>query len=236
MSLSRAWSRAALLVVLTLALVLKNNMGLERFDYYSTNKTHEDLKGAHARRRDHLDHFLRHRAPALRSEFRAWRALETVDKLDVDTTARPDGRLPVNIDIYLPSLPCAELITEVTDEVGFAAARGDRHAAEAARRPRRRANRSAGDGRVGPRIAPAFQQRKVVGLMEADAQQHLRETLDHLEHEREENPELSESEHEAHKAQLAQQAATLHGRLAQLTEVAQHADAEAGSWRRRISR
>ena len=32
------------------------------------------------------------------------------------TTARPDGRLPVNIDLYLPSLPCGELITEVTDE------------------------------------------------------------------------------------------------------------------------
>ena len=29
-------------------------------------------------------------------------------RLDVDTTARPDSKLPVNIDIYLPSLPCGE--------------------------------------------------------------------------------------------------------------------------------
>ena len=49
------------------------------------------------------------------SEFRSWRNLETVDRLDVDTTTRPDGKLSVNIDIYLPSLPCGELVTEVTD-------------------------------------------------------------------------------------------------------------------------
>ena len=81
-------------------------MGLERFDYYSTNKTHEDLKvrtlgGATISIIFSVIAFL-----LFVSEFRAWRALETVDKLDVDTTARPDGRLPVNIDIYLPSLPC----------------------------------------------------------------------------------------------------------------------------------
>ena len=125
-------------------------------------------------------------------------------------------------------MPCAELITEVTDESG------SQQLAVTDTLQKLRVDR---DGvpidlpetvEWGHVIAPAFQQRKVVGLME-DAQQHLRETLDHLEHEREENPELSESEHEAHKAQLAQQAATLHGRLAQLTEVAQHADAEAGS-------
>ena len=38
-------------------------------------------------------------------------------------------------------------------------------------------------------IAPAFQQRKVVRLME-EAQQHLAETMSHLEHEAEEHPEL----------------------------------------------
>ncbi len=95
-------------------------MGLDiaRFDIYSTNKTHDDLK-------------VRTLGGAVISivctivaivlfisEFSQYRALETVDRLDVDTTAWPDGRLPVNIDIYLPSLPCAVLVTEVTDESG----------------------------------------------------------------------------------------------------------------------
>ena len=75
-------------------------------------------------------------------------------------------------------------------------------------------------------VAPAFQQRKVVGLME-DAHQHLKETLGHLEHEQEENPNLSPEEHAAHRAQLAEQAAQLHGRLSQLTEVAH--DSEEGA-------
>jgi len=78
-------------------------------------------------------------------------------------------------------------------------------------------------------VAPAFQQRKVVSLME-DAHEHLRETLGHLDHEQDENPSLTAEEHEAHKAQLAEQAAQLHGRLTRLTEVVAEGEqaAEAG--------
>ena len=160
------------------------------------------------------------------SEFRSWRSLETVDVLDVDTTARPDGKLPVNVDIYLPSLPCGELITEVTDESGsqelsvtdtLQKMRMDRHGVPIDLPER---------VDWGHQVAPAFQQRKVLSLME-DAHSHLKETLGHLEHELEENPDLTAEEHEAHRAQLAEQAAQLHGRLSQLTEVAQAAEHDA---------
>ena len=95
-------------------------------------------------------------------------------------------------------------------------------------------------------IAPAFQQRKVVSLME-EAQQHndsgttdscsttdpwsrpdggaAQQTMGHLE--QEEHPELSVAEQEAYRAQLAQQAAQLHGRLSKLTEVAQAGEDDA---------
>ena len=162
-------------------------MGLERFDYYSTNKTHDDLKvrtlsGAAISVACSIIALL-----LLVSEFRTWRSLETVDVLDVDTTARPDGRLPVNVDIYLPSLPCGELITEVTDESGSQ----QLTVTDALHKLRMDRNGVPIDmpERVewGHVVAPAFQQRKVVRLME-DAHQHLRETLGHLDHESEENP------------------------------------------------
>ena len=156
-------------------------MGIERFDYYSTNKTHDDLKvrtlgGAGISITCSIIAIM-----LFFSEFRTWRTLETVDILDVDTTARPDGRLPINIDIYLPSLPCGELLTEVTDESGsqqltvtdtLQKLRMDRHGVPIDIPER---------VEWGHVVAPAFQQRKVVGLME-DAHQHLKETLGHLEH------------------------------------------------------
>ena len=201
-------------------------MGLDRFDFFQANKTHDDLKvrtlsGAAISVVCIIIAFT-----LLVSEFRAWRSLETVDILDVDTTARPDGRLPVNIDIYLPSLPCGELITEVTDESGsqqlsvtdtLQKMRMDRHGVPIDLPER---------VDWGHQVAPAFQQRKVLSLME-DAHSHLKETLGHLEHELEENPDLTAEEHEAHRAQLAEQAAQLHGRLSQLTEVAQAAEHDA---------
>lgn len=52
------------------------------------------------------------------SEFRHWRALETVDHLDVDTHPDATRKLWINLDLYFPSLPCGELVTEVTDESG----------------------------------------------------------------------------------------------------------------------
>ena len=66
---------------------------LARFDIYSANKTHDDLKvrtlGGAA-----ISIVMTMVACLLFvSEFRQWRHLETVDRLDVDTTARPDGRL-----------------------------------------------------------------------------------------------------------------------------------------------
>mmetsp|Transcript_17509 Transcript_17509/g.44882 ORF Transcript_17509/g.44882 Transcript_17509/m.44882 type:complete len:615 (+) Transcript_17509:62-1906(+) len=152
------------------------------------------------------------------SEFRSWRHLETIDMLDVDTTAKPDGRIPVNIDLYLPALPCGELVTEVTDDSGtqqlhvtdnLHRLRMDRHGV-----PIDLPQKIDWDHVV----APAFQQRKVVRLME-EAHEHLAETISHFEHEEEEHPELSKEEHEMHRRQLAEQAAQLQGRLSRLTEV-----------------
>ena len=201
-------------------------MGLERFDIYSGNKTHDDLKvrtlsGAAISVAFSIIALL-----LLVSEFRTWRSLETVDVLDVDTTARPDGRLPVNVDLYLPSLPCGELITEVTDESGSQ----QLTVTDSLHKLRMDRNGVPIDTpeRVewGHVVAPAFQQRKVVHLME-DAHKQLRETLGHLDHESEENPGLTAAEHAAHRAQLAEQAAQLHGRLSQLTEVARAAELQA---------
>jgi hypothetical protein len=200
--------------------------GLRRFDVYSTNKTHDDLKVRTLGGAAISICCCIFAALLFMSEFRSWRNLETVDRLDVDTTARPDGKLSVNIDIYLPSLPCGELVTEVTDESGSQ----ELHVTDTLQKLRMDRNGVPIDvpERVewGHVIAPAFQQRKVVRLIE-EAQQHLAETMGHLEHEAEEHPELSESEHEAYRAQLAQQAAQLHGRLSKLTEVAQSNEQDA---------
>ena len=92
--------------------------GLRRFDVYSTNKTHDDLKVRTLGGAAISICCCIFAALLFVSEFKSWRSLETVDRLDVDTTARPDGKLMVNMDIYLPSLPCGELVTEVTDESG----------------------------------------------------------------------------------------------------------------------
>jgi len=193
--------------------------GLRKFDVYTSNKTHDDLKvrtlgGAAISVACTL-----FATCLIVSEYRQWGHLETVDRLDVDTRARPDAKLPVNIDIYLPSLPCGELVTEVTDEGGTQ----QLSVTDALHKLRMTRDGVPIDlpervewGRV---VAPAFQQRKVVGLME-EAQQHLSETLGHLDHEMEENPGLSAAEHQAHREQLAQQAAELHGRLERLTDVA----------------
>ena len=196
---------------------------LRRFDVYSTNKTHDDLKVRTLTGAMISVCFGVLAVCLFTSEFRQWRALETVDRLDVDTSARPDSKLPVNVDIYLPSLPCGEFVTEVTDESGSQELRVTDTLQKL---------RISRDGvpidlpeRVDwdHQIAPAFQQRKVVSLME-EAQQHLAETMSHLEHEATEHPELDPNEHEMYRAQLAQQAAQLHGRLSQLTDVAAAGD------------
>uniref|UniRef100_A0A7S2GMN4 Endoplasmic reticulum vesicle transporter C-terminal domain-containing protein n=1 Tax=Haptolina brevifila TaxID=156173 RepID=A0A7S2GMN4_9EUKA len=199
---------------------------LRRFDIYP--KTHDDLKvrtlgGALISIGCYL--FV---SVLFVSEFRQWRSIETVDMLDVDTTAKPDGRLPVNIDIYLPSLPCGELVTEVTDDSGsqqlavtdtLHKLRMDRHGVPIDLPER---------VDWGHMVAPAFQQRKVVRLME-DAQQHLAETIQHFEHEEEEFPELTPEEHAEHREQLAEQAAQLQGRLSRLTDVAAAGEEEVGA-------
>ena len=114
--------------------------------------------------------------------------------LDVDTTAKPDGRIPINIDLYLPSLPCGELVTEVTDDSGSQQI----HVTDTLHKLRMDRNGVPIDlpERVdfGHAIAPAFQQRKVVRLME-EAHQHLAETIGHFEHEQEEHPDLLPEEH-----------------------------------------
>jgi len=201
---------------------------LRRFDFVNV-KTHDDLKvrtisGAAISVCCYV-----FASVLLISEYRTWRQLETIDVLDVDTTSRPDGRLPVNIDLYLPSLPCGELVTEVTDDSGSQQI----HVTDSLHKLRMDRNGVPIDlpERVdfGHVIAPAFQQRKVVQLME-EAQQHLSETIGHFDHEEDEFPDLSVEEHQVHRAQLAEQAAQLHGRLTRLTEVVAEGEqaAEAG--------
>jgi hypothetical protein len=153
------------------------------------------------------------------SEFSQWRTIETVDKLDVDVTANATGKLPVNVDIYLPSLPCNEIVTDVVDDSG-------NQRLEVTNDLRKlRVDRNGVPIDIPQAvdwehaIAPAFQQRKLVSLME-EAHTHMSETLSHLEHEQEENPTLSEEEHKAHQLQLAEQAALLQGRLSILTDAA----------------
>ena len=120
----------------------------------------------------------------LASELREYVAVETVDKLDVDTTSykhnshRHQKFMPINLDILLPSLPCDELVTTVVDETGLQQLsvtdtlqklRVDRH----------------GTPMDIPKpvvwheaIAPAFTQRKVLSLMEeARAQHHMASSL-----------------------------------------------------------
>ena len=112
--------------------------------------------------------------------------------------------MPVNVDIYLPSLPCAEFVTEVTDDSGSQQI----HVTDALHKMR--VDRHGVPIDLPEKVdwahtvAPAFQQRKIAGLME-DAQLHLAETLGHLEHEEEENPGLSVEEHQEHQAELAHQ-------------------------------
>ena len=157
------------------------------------------------------------------AEFAQYRAVETVDRLDVDTRTLANSKLSINLDVVLPSLPCDEIVMDVVDESGseqlavtntLHKLRIDRH----------------GVPIDTPEVvdwshtlAPAFHQRKVIQLMD-DAHLQLAETLGHLEHEEEENPGLSAEEHAAHREELTTQAALLQGRLAHLTAVAEAAD------------
>lgn len=157
------------------------------------------------------------------AEFAQYRAVETLDRLDVDTRTASDAKLPVNVDIVLPSLACSEIVTDVTDESGT------QQLAVTDTLHKLRIDRfgvpidTPEPVDWGHAVAPAFHQRKVVSLMD-DAHTQLIETLSHLDHEEEENPALSAEEHEVHKAELTQRAALLQGRLSQLTAVAEQAE------------
>ena len=157
------------------------------------------------------------------AEFAQYRAVETVDMLDVDTSTAGNTKLSINVDVLLPSLPCNEIVMDVVDESGseqlavtdtLHKLRIDRHGVPID---------TPEPVDWGHTLAPAFHQRKVVQLMD-DAHAHLSETLGHLDHEEEENPSLSADEREAHKAELSEQAALLQGRLAHLSAIAEEAE------------
>jgi len=157
------------------------------------------------------------------AEFAQYRAVETVDRLDVDTRTAANSKLSINLDLLLPSLPCDEIVMDVVDESGseqlavtntLHKLRVDRHGVPID-------TPEAVDW--SHTLAPAFHQRKVIQLMD-DAHLHLAETLGHLQHEDEENPGLDEQGHEAHREELTTQAALLQCRLAHLTAVAEEAE------------
>ena len=52
------------------------------------------------------------------AEFAQYRAVETVDRLDVDTRTLANSKLSINLDVVLPSLPCDEIVMDVVDESG----------------------------------------------------------------------------------------------------------------------
>ncbi|KAJ1620520.1 endoplasmic reticulum-golgi intermediate compartment-domain-containing protein [Pavlovales sp. CCMP2436] len=51
------------------------------------------------------------------SEFRQYRQIETIDRLDVDVS-NTNSKIAINLDITLPSLPCSEFVVDVVDESG----------------------------------------------------------------------------------------------------------------------
>ena len=46
------------------------------------------------------------------AEFAQYRAVETVDRLDVDTRTAANSKLSINLDLLLPSLPCDAVVIE----------------------------------------------------------------------------------------------------------------------------
>ena len=110
------------------------------------------------------------------AEFSSYRAIETTDRLAVDTSTPSDGKLDINLDIYFPSLPCAELVTDVVDESG------SQQLAVTDTLHKLRVDRNGVPIDIpqpvhwGQEVAPAFGQRKTVALME-EARRQLADLL-----------------------------------------------------------
>lgn len=157
------------------------------------------------------------------AEFSNYRSVETVDRLDVDTSTAGKTKLSINVDILLPSLSCSEIVMDVVDESG------SEQLAVTDTLHKLRVDRNGVPIDMpepvdwGHTLAPAFHQRKVVSLMD-EAHAQLSETLNHFDHEEEENPTLSAEEHAQHKAQLAERAALLQGKLSHLSGVAEKSE------------
>ena len=124
------------------------------------------------------------------AELAQYRAVETVDRLDVDTRAAANSKLSINLDLLLPSLPCDEIVMDVVDDSGseqlavtntLHKLRVDRHGVPID---------TPEPVDWSHTLAPAFHQRKLIQLMD-DAHAHLAETVGQLDHEQDENPGLS---------------------------------------------
>jgi hypothetical protein len=53
------------------------------------------------------------------TEWASFRSVRTIDRLVVDTSPDGSGKMLLNVDIYLPSLPCGEFVMDVTDDSGL---------------------------------------------------------------------------------------------------------------------
>lgn len=135
------------------------------------------------------------------SEFRQLLRIDVTNTLGVDM--RGEKNLAINVDIYFPSLPCNELVIDMTDVSGAQRLNVQNSLSKL------RMNR---DGvaievpqlmELGGSVAPAFKHRKVTTLME-DVTSKLEETEINMNTE-EKNPQGTPEEREKHRQDIKDQ-------------------------------
>jgi len=154
------------------------------------------------------------------SEFRQYRQIETIDRLDVDVS-NTNSKIAINLDITLPSLPCSEFVVDVVDESGVQ----QLHVSDTLNKLR--VDRHGVPIDVPKQvdwshtIAPAFRHRKVMNLLDG-VTGALRETMAEMNaDEQAEGHDANTHEgHVAHRRLLAHRAMLLQKKLEQVSAIA----------------
>ncbi|KAG8467080.1 hypothetical protein KFE25_000396 [Diacronema lutheri] len=168
------------------------------------------------------------------SEFRQYRLIETVDKLDVDVSST-HAKIAINLDITLPALPCSEFVVDAVDASGvqqmrltdaLSKLRIDRHGVPID------VPKAVDWAHT---VAPAFRHRKVLSLLES-VTGSLRETLGEIDADVEveeaaqahagdgehvEGVPHTHDEHLAYRRMLAHRAMALQHKLDAVSSIAQ---------------